>query len=112
MRRRVLAACGLAPLFVSLLFPRTDVAQTAVVSPGRLGAARQFREYLQQDWKRGMHEYPEMASDVGFPGESRRWDDHSAEGLAIREKHLHDSLATLLKIQRAELPTSETLNYD
>ena len=59
-----------------------------------------------------MHEYPEMASDIGFSAESRSWDDHSPAGLASREQHLHESLAALLKIKRAELPKDEQLNYD
>lgn len=87
-------------------------AQARKLSSSKATSARQFREYLQQDWKRWMHEYPEMASDVGVPGESRRWDDHSPAGLALREKHLHESHAALLKFNRAALPSAEQVNYD
>ena len=103
MRRNAFAASCLSLLLAYLFFPFLGVAQTttSIASPAQAAAARHFRDYLQQDWKRWMHEYPEMASDIGFPAESRRWDDHSPAGLASREQHLHESLAALLKIKRA-----------
>jgi uncharacterized protein (DUF885 family) len=75
-------------------------------------AARKFRAYLNEDWKRWMVEYPEMATEVGFPGQNRRWSDDSPEGIEQRRKHLHDSLATLKRISRDALPAEEKLNYD
>jgi uncharacterized protein (DUF885 family) len=75
-------------------------------------AARKFRAYLDEDWKRWMTEYPEMATEVGFPGQNRRWSDDSAEGIEQRRKHLHESLAALEKISRDALPAGEKLNYD
>jgi uncharacterized protein (DUF885 family) len=75
-------------------------------------AARTFRAYLDEDWNRWMAEYPEMATEVGFPGQNRRWSDDSAEGIEQRRKHLHESLAALKKIQRDALPAEEELNYD
>jgi uncharacterized protein (DUF885 family) len=75
-------------------------------------ALRKFRAYLDEDWKRWMTEYPEMATEVGFAGQNRRWSDDSAEGIEQRRKHLHESLATLKKISRDALPAEEKLNYD
>ncbi len=103
---------GLMLLMVCLALPLVGVAQAANVSAAQAEAARQSREYLQQDWKIWMHEYPEMASDIGFTSESRRWDDRSQAGLAIRENHLRESLADLRKMNRAGMPASEQLNYD
>src|SRR5271170_928022 len=74
--------------------------------------ARKFRQYLQDDWKQWMEEYPEMATQVGYPGQNRRWTDPSPEGYAAHEKHLRASLKTLLNIRRQDLPASEQLNYD
>jgi uncharacterized protein (DUF885 family) len=103
---------GTIALGVCLTSPEIIGAQTAAETPAHLAAARQFREYLQLDWKRWMHEYPEIASDIGFPQESRRWDDHSPAGLAEREKHLGESLRTLTQINRDDLPANDQLNYD
>jgi uncharacterized protein (DUF885 family) len=75
-------------------------------------SARKFRAYLDEDWKRWMMEYPEMATEVGFPGQNRRWSDDSATGIEERRKHLHESLAALKKISRDALPMEEMLNYD
>ena len=103
---------GTMLLMVCLAVPSLSVAQTSTASPTQAGAVLQFRAYLEQDWKRWMHEYPEMASDIGFPEESRRWDDHSPAGLASREAHLRESLKTLQQINRGALPAGERLNYD
>src|SRR5260370_6153110 len=75
-------------------------------------AARNFRAYLEQDWKRWMEDYPVMATFIGYPGQSRRWSDDSPEGIEARIKHFHQSLATLKTISRDALPVSEQLNYD
>lgn len=74
--------------------------------------ARKFREYLDEDWKLWMEQYPETATAVGFPGQNRHWRDDSAEGLAARIGHLHESLAQLKSISRDALPAEEQLNYD
>lgn len=71
-----------------------------------------FREYLADDWKHWMADYPEMATHVGFPGQDTRWTDESPEGIARRKKHLRDSLAELRKFDRAKLPREEQLNFD
>ena len=75
-------------------------------------AARKFRAFLEQDWKRWMEDYPVMATFVGYPGLNRLWSDDSLEGIQARVKHLHESMATLKTISRDALPASEKLNYD
>ncbi len=105
-------AAGSLLFVVCLAFPQFGTAQSPATSEAQIATARQFREYLQQDWNRWMHEYPEIASDIGFVNESRRWDDHSPDGLASRENHLRESLKTLQGIHRDSLPASEQLNYD
>src|SRR5271168_1531750 len=74
--------------------------------------ARQFRAYLDEDWKRWMVEYPEMATGVGYPGQNRRWNDDSPHGIEARKQHLRDSLAKLKTFDRRALPPAEQLNYD
>jgi uncharacterized protein (DUF885 family) len=95
------------------LVPDIAIAQN---SPARATdespAVRQFRAYLEDDWRRWMVEYPEMATVVGFPGQNRRWTDDSPQGIAERKQHLHESLAKLKSFARAALPEREQLNYD
>jgi uncharacterized protein (DUF885 family) len=76
------------------------------------GAAAKFRGFLDADWGRWMEEYPEEATDIGYPGQDDRWIDDSPAGIARRQKHLAGSLATLKSIPRADLPASEQLNFD
>jgi uncharacterized protein (DUF885 family) len=92
-----------------LVMPLLTGAQTGS-SPSE--AARKFRAYLDEDWKRWMVEYPEKATAVGFPGQNRRWSNNSREGIEARINHLHESLAKLKSISREALPAEEQLNYD
>src|SRR3981189_269492 len=61
---------------------------------------RKFRVYLEEDWKRWMVEYPELATAAGFPGQNRRWTDDSHAGIEARKKHLYESAATLKTFAR------------
>ncbi|MEQ1473613.1 MAG: DUF885 family protein, partial [Candidatus Acidiferrum sp.] len=102
-----------ALLFVPLAVFAQDASQkTGASENAGNGAAGKFRAFLEQDWKRWMTEYPEMATGVGFPGQNRRWSDDSPAGLAARTKHLHETAAALKKIPRANLPKAERINYD
>jgi uncharacterized protein (DUF885 family) len=111
MRMVMMLALGIGGgLFV---IPMIAVARSSEdTNSAQSEAARKFRAYLDEDWKRWMLEYPEMATEVGFPGQNRRWSDDSAEGIEQRRKHLHESFARLKKISRDALPVEEMLNYD
>ncbi|PYU52197.1 MAG: DUF885 domain-containing protein [Acidobacteria bacterium] len=98
-------SAGCAPFVMPLL----AFAQT---SSGPTEAARKLREYLDEDWKQWMEEYPEMATSAGFPGQNRRWSDDSQEGIEAKTRHLHESLTKLKSISRDALPAGEQLNYD
>ncbi len=101
-------------IFSGLFFlPMLVLAQSAAGRNGELAeATREFRAYLDNDWKLWMQQYPEMATSVGFPGQNRRWCDDSREGLEERIKHLHESLSELKAISRDALPAGEQFNYD
>src|SRR5271156_6531639 len=99
---------GAMALVPSLVSAQNSSGRAADEPP----AARQFRAYLEDDWKRWMIEYPEAATGVGFPGQNRRWTDDSPQGIAARKQHLRDSLTKLKSFVRASLPEHEQLNYD
>ncbi len=95
------------------VFPLMALAQTGGANDdAKRATARKFRAYLEEDWKKWLDEYPEMASGAGFLGHGREWTDDSAAGIAARQKHLHESSAALTAISRDALPASEQLNYD
>jgi uncharacterized protein (DUF885 family) len=97
---------------VSWLLPVLALAQSGGAPDAPSDATRKFRAYLEDDWKRWMGEYPEMATSIGFPGHEREWTEDSAAGIAARKKHLHESSATLKAISREALPAAEQINYD
>jgi len=111
IRLFAIAAVGIfGGLFV---LPMLALAQSAASRNGEQAeAARKVRAYLDNDWKRWMQQYPEMATSVGFPGQNRRWSDDSQEGLEARIKHLRESLSELKAISRDALPAEEQFNYD
>ena len=73
---------------------------------------RKFRAYLDADWKRWMEEYPDVATQVGYPGQDARWTDDSPAGIERRKKHLAESIGQLKQIHRDALPDGEKLNFD
>ncbi|HEY2462172.1 MAG TPA: DUF885 family protein, partial [Candidatus Acidoferrum sp.] len=96
-----------------LLIPMMAIAQNdAAPSAASAEAARKFRAYLADDWKRWLIEYPEMATSVGYPGQDRRWTDDSPQAIEHRKAHLAESLATLKTIKRGSLPPRDQLNFD
>ena len=90
----------------------TGPSDTSHLGAAQLDVAREFRSFLDADWRRWMDEYPDHATHVGYPGQNDRWIDDSPAGIARRKKHLADSLATLKAIPRNELPAGEQLNHD
>ncbi len=96
-----------------VFLPMLALAQSAHESGGaQAETSRKFRAYLEDDWKRWMGDFPELATAYGFPGQNRRWTDDAPAGIARRTRHLHDSLAKLKAFNRAALPAAERLNYD
>ena len=95
---------------VGLLF--LPVIAKAQGKGDRMRAAKEFRAYLDADWKRWMELYPEFATSVGYPGQNRRWTDSSPQGIEARRKHLAESLQKLKFFSREALPANEQLNFD
>src|SRR2546430_1485073 len=115
---RLFAILSMSVAGVLLIVPMMMVAQTKATStsakPARMQSegARKFRAYLDADWKRWMEEYPEKATQVGYPGQNARWTDDSPEGIARRKNHLAESLTALKTVSRDALPPAEQLNFD
>jgi uncharacterized protein (DUF885 family) len=116
MIRVLLAAisigCGFISTAMMTLAQGVTDSSRPVVSSAETETLRAFRAFLDDDWKKWMVEYPEMATGTGFPGQNRRWSDDSPQGVAARIQHLHESAARLRSISRDALPAVERLNYD
>lgn len=63
-------------------------------------------------WDYKMHEYPEWATSVGYPGQNGRWTDQSFTAIERRKRELNAPLQALKSIDRAKLSKEDQLNYD
>lgn len=71
-----------------------------------------LKELFQVHWEYLMHEYPEWATDIGYPGQNRRWTDNSLAAIERRKNELQRPLKVIQSIDRAKLGVADQLNYD
>jgi uncharacterized protein (DUF885 family) len=102
MRIVCLATCVLPALSL--------VASCVAHAPG--SARIDLRTFLDEDWTYWMTQYPELATQVGYPGQNARWTDYSEGAIAARNEHLRRSVAQLQAISRTGLEPSDRLDYD
>ncbi len=107
-----MAAIGLGSALLIVPMMILSDARAGSAADAQTEETRKFRAYLEADWKRWMQEYPEVATQVGYPGQNDRWTDDSPAGIERRKKHLAESIAELKSIHRDALPESEKLNFD
>lgn len=63
-------------------------------------------------WDYLMHDFPEWATDVGYPGLNHLWTDSSPEAVAKRKTMTKVVKDTLKSIDREKLTDADKLNYD
>jgi uncharacterized protein (DUF885 family) len=73
---------------------------------------RAFRAELDADWQYWMHEYPEWATQLGYPGHDTRWTDYRPEAMAARAAYLRASLARIQRLDGSLLPAPDRLSYE
>src|SRR6266702_4172506 len=96
-------------LAMTLFCPVPSLAQQQPVSPPD---SVRLHQILAQNWAYTMHEHPEDATAVGYPGQNARWTDYSLAAIARRKRELNDPLTALRAIDRARLNPTDQLNYD
>jgi uncharacterized protein (DUF885 family) len=112
MRMPAMVAMGLGGALLALPMLILGHTNAASAADAQTDETQKFRAYLDADWKRWMQEYPDVATQVGYPGQNTRWTDDSPAGIERRKKHLAESIAELKGIHRDALPESEKLNFD
>ena len=80
-------------------------------SAGKSDAER-LRALFQIRWDYVMHEFPEFATYVGWPGENGRWTDNSIAAINRRNKDILVPIRILQTIDRQKLNDADRLNYD
>src|SRR5215212_4567074 len=71
-----------------------------------------LQRLFKLDWDYRMHEYPEFATEVGFPGQNDRWTDLSLPAITRRKRELQAPLKTIQGIDRSKLTPQDQLNFD
>lgn len=74
--------------------------------------ADKLRKLFDLDWDRGLHESPEFATDVGYPGLDDKWTDMSQEAIDQRKAEEQWPLKVIKAIDRSKLSKAGQLNYD
>ncbi len=89
-----------------------DELQSIIQNSENLGDSARLHKLFDAQWKHSMHEYPEWATYVGYPGQNHRWTDNSLEALARRTSEQLVVQKALQSINRAKLNLQDQLNYD
>ena len=112
--RTVLALLFSAQSLVLLSAPaETAFEQQCTKLTARKGDdAARLQELFKLDWEHTMREYPEFATEVGYPGQNDRWTDQSLEAIALRKGEQQYRLKVVESIDRAKLNSADQLNYD
>lgn len=76
------------------------------------GTRAAFAAQLDEEWKFWMEQYPEAATQLGYPGQNARWTDYSQAAIDARAAYLKKSLERLRTINRDHLEAADQLNYD
>jgi len=84
----------------------------ALAGDKSLDDTAKLHQLFDLDWDRGLHESPEFATSVGYPGLDGQWTDVSQEAIEQRKAEQQWPLAVIKAIDRAKLPKTDQLNYD
>src|SRR5271156_4907979 len=77
-----------------------------------LGDADRLHKLFDLDWDRGLHESPEFATTVGYPGLDGLWTDMSEEAIDQRKTEAEWPLPVIKAVDRSKLSKADQLNYD
>ena len=109
------------PIFISgflftpalALSAETAFEQACAKLAARRGQdAERLHQLFKLEWEYTMHESPEFATEVGYPGQNDRWSDQSLEAIERRKRELHAPMKVIQAIDRAKLNATDQLNYD
>lgn len=86
--------------------------QTLLDNKIRLKDSALLGKLFELDWEYTMHDAPEFATRVGYPGMNDRWSDASLEAIARRKEMTKFPLAIIKAIDRSKLSESDQVSYD
>jgi uncharacterized protein (DUF885 family) len=78
----------------------------------RQNDADRLHRLFDVSWDYTMHDAPEFATNVGYPGQNDRWTDLSFEAIAQRKELAKLQLEIVGKIERAKVSAADRISYD
>ncbi len=120
MRKTLLLACALLlPAGAAVAAPARTVApefkprlEAFIQAKGAKPDSERLSELFDIYWDFAMHEFPEFATYVGFPGQNDRWTDQSVAAKEARDALLPLAIQTMDTIDRGKLSEQDRVNYD
>jgi uncharacterized protein (DUF885 family) len=100
----------LLPLAAALVLQAAPAGAQRRAGPAAPAAA--LKQLFDEEWEWTMRESPTFASSLGDRRYNDRLTDVSLAATARRDEHRRQTLARLLKIDRARLAPADQLNYD
>ncbi|HVF60976.1 MAG TPA: DUF885 domain-containing protein [Thermoanaerobaculia bacterium] len=83
-----------------------------IAAKGSKPDSERLQELFDVYWDFAMHEFPEFATYVGFPGQNDRWTDQSLAAQEARDALLPLAVQAMQTIDRAKLSEADRVNYD
>jgi uncharacterized protein (DUF885 family) len=111
---KAFCACAVVLLYCVRAFcAETQFEQACARLASQKGKdTERLQALFKLDWDYTMHESPEFATEVGYPGLNDRWSDSSLEAIERRKRELKAPNKVILSINRAKLNAIDQLNYD
>ncbi len=103
------------PLLLAVALATLLPVHASAAAPARAAAtpaSTALHRFFDEQWERGLREYPESASYNGDSRYDDRWTDMSLEAIRAREAADREALARLRAIDRGALSEADRLNYD
>ncbi len=111
MKKLFLLLLFLSPAFVAA-GEDYQAKYEALAADKSLDDTARLHKLFDLDWDRGLHESPETATSVGYPGLDGLWTDMSQEAIDRRKAEVQWPLSVIKVIDRSKLSTADQLNYD
>jgi uncharacterized protein (DUF885 family) len=105
-----LSAFSAAAQTTTQLAPEREY-QRILTTAGSTDSAR-FHQLLDAHWRWVMREFPEFATDVGYPGRNDRWTDQSQAAIERRRAAQRLALQAARSISRPRLNVGDRVSYD
>jgi len=83
-----------------------------VAARGKGSESERAKRLYDLAWKHQLEEAPELATNLGYPGENDRWSDRSFAAIERRRAEARELLKAVQSIDRGKLPAAERMDYD